>query len=795
MAKTTTQSMRLFAAGSGLALALGLAVPAAAQQAPQAQPQDAAQAADDNGSIKEIVVTAQFRSQRLQDTPISITAIDANLLAARNQTDLSQIAAQAPNVVLNAQGGAYGSSLGASIRGIGQFDFNPAYEPGVGMYVDDVYLATLTGGILDLLDLDRVEILRGPQGTNTGRNSIGGAIKLFSKKPTEDNSGMVEAVYGSRQRTDLRGSANFKLAEGLSARVSGVYKRQNGYVDQLDYGCVYPNNVQGIGARPSSGQSCLIDKLGERNYAGIRASLRYNPNDNIDYVVSGDYTYENRTNAAEVVTSVNPARVSSTYLCGRFCTFANFYAPGNTPPPGLSIPGPWGQVKDGYDMPNRTKFSGWGVSGNGTFKLSDNFNIQSITAYREYNTQWGTDDDFTPDLNVVGQGYNDLKFWFFSQELRFNGKIGDKIDFTLGGFYSDQRSTYFTRQDIRYIAPGLNFQFLGNDPVNADSKAVFGTVIARPVDGLTLTGGVRYTEEHKDYTFVRLNYDRSVSYFLGALNGVKATFDGNRVDWRVSADYRFSPEVLAYVTVGTGFKGGGVTARPFDAPQALNGSFGPETVTAYEVGLKTDLFDRRVRVNISGFYNDYKDVQLPLITCASLGSNAPCGARQNAGNGKLKGVELEVQANPIEGLALDGSVSYLDGDWSQIDPRVGNAVLLNDPLATPKWKWSAGIQYRAELGSAGSLTPRFDASYFGRNNNGRIAGGAPIDYAAAYTLANARLTWRNKDEDLSVSFEVQNLFDKYYTPFRFAAVQAFTGTIYSQVGRPREWALTVQKKF
>lgn len=794
MAKTPTQSLRLLAAGSVLALALGQAAPALAQAAPQSA-QPAGDAASDAGEIKEIVVTAQFRSQRLQDTPISITAIDSGLLASRNQTDLSQIAGQAPNVVLNAQGGAYGSSLGASIRGIGQFDFNPAYEPGVGMYVDDVYLATLTGGILDLLDLDRVEILRGPQGTNTGRNSIGGAIKLFSKKPSEEGSGMVEAVYGSRQRTDLRGSANFKLADGLSARVSGVYKRQNGYVDQLDYGCVYPNNVQGIGARPSSGQNCLIDKLGERNYAGIRASVRYNPSDAIDYIVSGDYTYENRTNAAEVVTSVNPARVSSTYLCGRFCTFANFYAQGNTAPPGLSIPGPWGQVKDGYNMPNRTKFSGWGVSGNGTFKLGDNFNIQSITAYREYNTQWGTDDDFTPDLNVVGQGYNDLKFWFFSQELRLNGKIGDKIDFTVGGFYSDQRSTYFTRQDIRYIAPGLNFQFLGNDPVNADSKAVFGTVIARPIDGLTLTGGVRYTEEHKDYTFVRLNYDRSVSYFLGALNGVKATFDGNRVDWRVSADYRFSPQVLAYVTVGTGFKGGGVTARPFDAPQALNGSFGPETVTAYEVGLKTDLFDRRLRVNISGFYNDYQDVQLPLITCASLGSNAPCGARQNAGNGKIKGVELEVQANPVEGLALDGSVSYIDGKWSNIDPRVGNAVLLTDPMATPKWKWSAGIQYKADLGSAGSITPRFDISYFGRNNNGRIAGGAPIEYAKAYTLGNARLSWRNADEDLTISVEVQNVFNKYYTPFRFAAVQAFTGTIYSQVGRPREWALTVQKKF
>ena len=795
MAKTYTQFVRLLAAGSAGALALGLAVPAVAQQAPQAQPQDAAQASDDNGGIKEIVVTAQFRSQKLQDTPLSITAVDASLLASRNQTDLSQIAAQAPNVTLNAMGGAYGSSLGASIRGIGQFDFNPAYEPGVGMYVDDVYYATLTGGIFDLLDLDRVEVLRGPQGTLTGRNSIGGAIKLFSKKPTDENSGTVEMVYGSRQRVDVRGSANFKLADGLYGRISGVYKHQEGYVDQLDYGCVYPNNPQGIGARPSSGQGCVVDKLGEKGYAGVRGSLRYNPNDAIDYTVTGDYTYESRTNAAEVVTSVNPAKVSSTYLCGRFCTFANFYGQGNTAPPGLSIPGPWGQVKDGYYMPNRTKFTGWGVSGNGTFKLGDNFNVQSITAYREYRQKWGTDDDFTPDLNVVGQGYNDLKFWFFSQELRLNGKVGDKIDFTLGGFYSDQRSTYFTRQDIRYIAPGLNFQFQGNDPVNADSKAVFGTVIARPVEGLTLTGGLRYTKEHKDYTFVRQNFDGSVSYFLGALNGVKAVYDGHKTDWRVSADYRFSPEVLAYVTVGTGFKGGGVTARPFDAAQALNGSFGPETITAYEVGLKTDLFDRRLRMNLSAFINDYKDIQLPLITCASLGSNAPCGARQNAGDGKIKGVELEVQAQPIDGLAFDGSVSYLTGNWSKIDPRVGNAYLLNDPIVTPEWKWSVGVQYRADLGKSGSLTPRFDANYTGKNNAGRLVGGGPIDYYPSYTLANARLTWRNAGEDLSISAEVQNLFDKYYNPYRFAAVYSFTGTIYSQVGKPREWAITVQKKF
>lgn len=781
-----TSHVRLLGAGSLTALCLGMAMPAIAQQAPQAQTQ-----ADETTpeSAREIVVTAQFREQRLQDTPLSITAVDAQLLASRNQTDLSQIAQQAPNVQLNAMGGAYGSSLGAAIRGVGQFDFNPAYEPGVGIYVDDVYYATLTGSIFDLLDLERVEVLRGPQGTLTGRNAIGGAIKLFSKKPSDENSGMVEAVYGSRNRVDIRGSANFILAQDLYARVSGVYKRQNGYVNQVDYGCAKPGNPQGIAARPGSGSDCVIDKLGEKGYAGLRGSLRYNPGDNFDIVIIGDYTHEERTNAAEVITRADrvgfpfggfAGRDMSSYNCGRFCTYTNFYAP------------PGGQVTQGYEMPNRLKFDGYGFSANMTIGLSDSLNVQSITAYRNYRQIWGTDDDFTPDLGVVGQGYNDLKFWFFSQELRLNGKIGDKIDFTLGGFYSDQRSVYFTRQDIRYA--GL-IQFVGNDPVNADSKAVFGTVIARPIDGLTLTGGLRYTEEAKDYTFVRKNYDGTRSTALGALDGVTATFRGDRVDWRVSADYRFSPEVLAYVTVGTGFKGGGVTARPFDAAQALNGSFDPETVTAYEAGLKTDLFDRRLRLNLAGFINDYNDIQLPLITCASLGSNAPCGARQNAGNGRIKGFELEMQASPLPGLDIDGSLSHLTGNYKNIDPRVGNAILLTDPIVTPKWKYSFGIQYRADLGSAGSLTPRFDFAHTGKTSAGRIAAGAPIEYFNAYDIGNARLTWRNEAEDLSISMEVQNVFNEYYTPFRFAAVYLFTGTAYSQVGRPREWAVTVQKRF
>src|SRR5204863_66412 len=209
-------------------------------------------------------------------------------------------------------------SIGASIRGVGQFDFNPAYEPGVGLYIDDVYYATLTGGVFDLLDLDRVEILRGPQGTLAGRNSEGGAIKLYSKRPDANEGGYVEAGYGARNAINLRGSADFKITDTLFGRVAGVFKRQDGFVDLVDYGCARPGNPENIAATRAAG-TCTVDKLGETDYKGLRGQLRWNPSDAVDITLSGDYTYQNQTNAPEVTTySTNP-----NYLCGRYCTFAD----------------------------------------------------------------------------------------------------------------------------------------------------------------------------------------------------------------------------------------------------------------------------------------------------------------------------------------------------------------------------------------------------------------------------------------------------------------------------------------
>ena len=237
--------------------------------------------------LQEVTVTAQFREQSVQDTPLSITAISGDILEARSQTNIAEITNQAPNVTLKPQGAAFGPSLGASIRGVGQFDFNPALEPGVGIYVDDVYFATLTGSIMDLLDLERVEILRGPQGTLAGKNSIGGAVKLFSRK-AEGEGGYLSAAYGSRDRMDLRGSGDFALGENLFARLSGVRKRQEGYIEQPRLRLRLPE--QRRAGNPRAGDDCVVAHNSEVDYSALRGVLRFVASDSFEITGAVDYT-------------------------------------------------------------------------------------------------------------------------------------------------------------------------------------------------------------------------------------------------------------------------------------------------------------------------------------------------------------------------------------------------------------------------------------------------------------------------------------------------------------------------
>jgi iron complex outermembrane receptor protein len=814
------------------ALAVALAAtPAAAQDAPetqsaadpapaQEQAQEAAAQQNSPGpgnapganGVEEIVVTAQFREQNLQDTPLAITAVSAEMLEARSQTNVAEVAAQAPSVTLKPQGTAYGPSMATSIRGIGQYDFNPALEPGVGLYIDDVYYATLTGSLFDLLDLERVEILRGPQGTLAGRNSIGGAVKLYSKRPTGSNTGTVSAAYGSRDRLDLRASADIGLTDTVSARLAGVSKSQDGYIKRMDFGCVHPagssplNPEGGVPRTMPANSDCVAGREGEVNYQAVRGQLRWEPSSRIDVNIAADYTNDDRTtggsvlllrenadgsvaspnypyppNPAARVFDINPFEADipydSRFVCGRYCNFASYTSLADNGQPLATVPG-------------RVDFEGWGVSGQVDWDLTDTMQLVSISAYREYRSQFSNDDDISPLAHSLGSG--DLTFWSFSQELRLNGTLlDDALEYTLGGFYMDQRSVYATYQNLRYA--GL-LPFVGDDPVNADTKAAFAHLAWRPVDPLTLTAGVRYTDEHKDYTYSRQTPDGELHPQLGALHGVTGNYDNDRIDYRLNAMYEITPDISAYAQWSTGFKGGGINPRPFFAQQVL--PFGPETLESYEVGLKTDLFDRMVRFNVAGFYSDYQDIQLALNNCPQAGEGfaVPCALPANAGDAKVKGVEVEASLRPAAGFLIDGSASYTDFDYEEdsLDPASGIEPWMVSTY-TPEWKWSLGAQYEVLLGSAGSITPRLDAAYQSAVYTNAVNG--PTNKIDGYTVANARLTWRNEDEDLQVGLEVTNLFDKYYFQTLFDLTRAGAGFVTGLPGRPREWAVSVKKTF
>ncbi|HZF45471.1 MAG TPA: TonB-dependent receptor [Sphingomonadaceae bacterium] len=804
-------------------LAIGIASPAAAQSDE-----------DNITGNSDIIVTAQFREQNLQDTPLAITAVTAETMEAKSQTNLAQVADSAPNVTLKPQGASFGPSIAVSIRGIGGADFNPAFEPGVGIYIDDVYYPQLTGAVFDLLDLERVEILRGPQGTLSGRNSEGGSIKMFTRRPQGSNTGYMEATYGSRNRIGLRGGFDFKLTDDLSGRVSGVYKHQEGYVERYDFGCVYPaggsatfkandgttqlvNPAGGIPAGKPQG-SCLIDKLGEVGYQAVRGALRYNPSSDVDINLSAEYIHDSHTAAGEVLaatdvinnpnSNLNGVPYDNRFICGKFCNFSSYSSPainfvGAEVAPGIRLTPPGGQPLLATSNSDQSVYSGYNLAANFHFGLSDTISIDNILAYQSWDTTFGVDDDLSP-IPLSG-GYNSLTHWNWSEELRLNAQLTDSITAVLGGYYFKQRTDYYSYQDLRYI-PVFPLQFIQPDETPAEAKAVFANVSWEITPGLTFDGGVRYTDESKEYRYFRLNPDGTINPYLdpvgavngagtpGALTGLVASYKGQRWDWRAALNYRFSPEVMVYGSVATGFKGGGTNPRPFFASQAL--SFAPEVLTNYEAGIKADLFDRMLRLNVNAFYGKLNDLQIGVSVCpvANPAEQTPCAALVNGGNAEEKGIEAEFSARPAEGLSIDGSVSYLDFKYTKLDPSV-SGTSLDDPLAgAPKWKWALGAQYEIDAGSFGSITPRIDASYQSEVYTGSKYLGVPQNIDA-YTIVNARLTWQNPDKDLSVSLEVTNLTDEYYYVTLFDLRGAGAGLDKAQPGRPREWAVSVKKTF
>ena len=854
---------------SSLALVASLTTPAYAQD--EAAVQEAnEQAEDEEGRSNVITVTAQFREQNLQDTPIAITAVNSEMLEARGQTNIAQVAAQAPNVSLRPQPQNGGSGLIAFIRGVGQIDFNYALDPGVGVYVDDVYIPTLSSSLLELIDLDRVEILRGPQGTLAGKNAIGGAIKLFSARPRGDGSGSLRVGYGSYNELTVRGMADFAISDDLAVRVSGMSRGRDGYVAMLDYGSTHPtSNVPQNNSRGRGNYD--YESMGGQSIMAGRVALRWEPTSSLEINISGDYTREDSEAIPTVLiaagaicaanggcTAFNPASIGASsslnglplagppvynnpwlrgkdgnavnvscafvpagqYSCDtggnligydpRFVSYSNF----------LDGMAPTAQApfKPYFSLPI-TEFRGWGVQGNLTYDFTDNLQFVYIGSYREYVSKFGQDQDATPI--PVAQLDNELNHYAFTSEARLNFDAGDGLlEGTVGAFYLEQEGIYFARVDLNYVRPATIDFFHGPDTTPSKTKAVFATVTLHPTEALSLTGGLRYTKDKKDYTYFRSNPDGTIppgapgacalftqpNCLLAGIFGVTGTFEGDRWDYRAVADYRFSENFLAYASLSTGFKGGGVNPRPFVADQRL--PFSPETLTTYEVGFKTDFFDRRVRLNGAAFLNKYEDIILGKVVCPESVLPSPCLRPDNIGSADVKGFELEASIFPAEGFSIDGSIAVLDFEYTSATApctvialcgyATGQTVLVGTAIPaigitpyTPELNWAVGTQYDHET-DAGTFSFRLDGSYQGKlftNAENTIWSEIPGRF-----LANGRIAWTTRDEDWRVALEVQNIFDKYY----FQSVSDVTtslGLVTGVPGLPRTWTVSVERKF
>ena len=741
--------------------------------------------------LEEVVVTAQFREQRLQDTPIAISALSAAALEQKGARDIADAASLAPNVALSRGAAGFGQMASIFIRGVGQYDPHFAVEPGVGMYIDDVYYGVLSGAVFQLLDTDRVEVLRGPQGTLSGKNSIGGSIKLFSKRPGEQQDGFVEATYGSFNRVQGRAASNFTLIDGsLYGRLAVSGKQVDGYVTRLDYGCV----AKQASANKSLGQGCVLGTQGGESTLSARGALLWKVSDTVENLLSFDALTDNSQNPAAQQLVQSPLWAgTANYLTGpkSYTNYEN-----NLTTPADLLPGvfPAGTFRNApFVAPNTTPLTASGVSNTLTISLSDNLTLKSITALRRSVVTFNSPVDVTP-ATILDQFWR-LKHRQFTQELQLTGTHGTLLDWTAGLFYYKADGQSGGRIVIPGgLAPGgggLGFDIFFGDPVSTESKSAFVHTTWHVSDALSATAALRYTQDAKNFTFNRNDITGAPYFVLPGLVNYKVNYSGSRMDYRAGLDYRVTDNLMTYAQVSTGYKGGGVNPRPFFSTQAV--PYKPETLTAYEVGLKSQWLDRRVTLNAAAFLNKYKDFQAALLTCPALSPapDAPCAQSTNVGDADIKGVEAELAIRPGNGLQLDVSAGVLDFKYTRVNAATGITLSMTN-VYTPDFTLAAGLGYEFSLGALGTLTPRLDYNYRSAIESEAI--NTKTTRIDGRGLVDAKLVWANTSKAWEATLAVTNLGDEFYYESKFdrADPPYFSST--GRPGRPQEWQLTVRRR-
>ncbi len=723
--------------------------------------------------LEEVLVTAQKREERLQDTPISMTVFTAAQIERPELDDLTDIGRFTPNVVFDQGTGNTGSSNNSQffIRGVGQVDFLFSSDPGVGIYVDDVYRPRVTGSILDLIDMERIEILRGPQGTLYGKNTIGGAISIVSKGPDGEQNGEATITTGSRSRFDAKASLNFPIEDNLSGRFSFSTRNQDGYVERI-----------------------LQDGVntGDVNSNAMRGQLRWTPGDDWDIYLRGDYTRGREEAIANELLAVNTDALLLTL-------WNALVAP--TYGPGVAYDERWlsPERESKATGPSFSDIDDWGVSLNISKFLANNTTVKSITAYRDTEAEFGIDVDNSPLTYLETNNDNDHDQ--FSQEIQISGiSFDDRLNWVVGGFYMTESAS--DAYDLILggglfdaleafppgIIPGLggegnpihvalDFEATIFDEIEIDSVAVYAQGTFDVSDKLGLTLGGRYTDEDKEFTTELVRNASGVT----TVPRTTVSDSWDAFTPRAEINYQWNPEVMTYFSASKGFKSGGFNGRAQSIVEI--DSFDPEYVWSYEIGLKSEWFDRKLVVNLSAFHNDYTDIQLTSVRDVQ---GIIVVVVENAGDAEMDGFELEFAAQPTDAFMIRGGVGYLDAEYTSLNP--GATVTLDTKLVkTPKWTASLLADYEWSLGDSGSLTISGNLSY--RSSHFNEVTNLPILEQEAYTLLGANVTYLSASERWSIILFGTNLSDERYMTNGLGALDSF-GTVDATYGRPREWGLS-----
>lgn len=790
-----------------------LAAPAAAEE----NTADASSSTSDEARPRygsDIVVTAERRETNLQETPLSIVAVTQETIEAKGIEDLADLATFTPNLNITPGRGSGNSNPSFSIRGVAGGG-GATSERGVGLYIDGIYVPRTNGTVLRVLDIDRVEVLRGPQGTLFGRNSTGGAIRIFTKQPEFDKTeGYLRVTAANMDRADVVGALNVPLSDNAAVRVQGAYLKQGGWVQR---------GTQMMGET--------------EDYIG-RANLRVEPSDNFDINLGFLYSDSDGTSSPQVFDEFDMRPGIEGVIQGNYADWLNdaFKLDGQAPLAAYNDPRlvidpftapdicllddfdpDWDKACEQYE---RNKY--WQADLRMNYDLSDTVSLSSTTGYSKLRH------NSTTDWQMIGteERYSEIHSDTFYQELQLNAELfGGAVDFVTGATYFHEKSYndgYVNTRIGSSVFPakpegngdgGLKHRDDAVTTQRSNSFGLFGSATWHITDRLNFTGGLRYAYDKKDYEQTEYASDNFTPALGTTATTVTSDHDWNQIDWRATLDYKLTDDWMWYATASKAYKAGqfSYTIRDNIEGPKQSGDFipvlAPEKVVNYETGMRIEAFDGRLRLNPTAFYMQWTNRQAARqVTCTVDPQTCPLGFLiqvSNTGDVDIFGVELDANLFLTDSFSIDGSFGYSGYDLK--DPTAnGGPNLFPGP---PEFNFNIGANYRNDIGP-GELSLNLNYAYTSAQPTHPSATGDSAYLLPAIEMVNARIGFKPENVPVSISLFANNLFDKTYATYgtRFGGGYWDSGSgtglaapqrsALSLVrGKPREIGVTLQYDF